>query len=147
MAAKEDAMPLSKEEIEAFLRQPNVAVVATVGPDGEPHAVLIWYEYGDGQIIMHTGPNSRKHRNLRRNDRVSICVDTKTVPYRAVVVYGRASLEEGVDEERLRRMAVAYLGEALGKAYADAFGGQPTVIVRVRPERIVSWDYSRGDRP
>jgi PPOX class probable F420-dependent enzyme len=140
-------MPLSKEEIEAFLRQPIVAVLATVGPDGEPHAVPVWYEYEDGQIIVHTAPNSRKHRNLRRNDRVSICVDTKTAPYRAVVVYGRASLEEGMDEERLRRMAVAYLGEALGNRYADTFGGQPTVIVRVRPERIVSWDYGRGDRP
>ncbi len=139
-------MPLSKEEIEAFLRRPNVAVVATVGPDGQPHAVPTWYEYDDGQIVLHMEPRSRKCRNLRQNDRVSICVDTKTAPYQAVIVYGRASLEMGTDEERSRRMAVAYLGEALGNRYADAFGGE-RVIVRVRPERTVSWDYGRGDRP
>jgi hypothetical protein len=63
-----------------------------------------------------------------------------------VVVYGRASLEVGTDDERSRRMAVAYLGEALGNRYADVFGGE-RVIARVRPERIVSWDYGRGDRP
>ena len=140
-------MPLSKDEIEAFLRRPNVAVVATVGPDGEPHAVPTWYEYDDGQIVLHAGLRSRKYRNLRQNDRVSLCVDTKTAPYQAVVVYGRASLEVGADHERLRRMAVAYLGEAVGNRYAESFGGQPTVIVRIRPERIVSWDYGRGDRP
>jgi len=140
-------MPLSKEEIEAFLRQPNVAVVATVGPDGQPHAVPSWYEYDDGQIVLHMGLRSRRYRNLRGNDRVSICVDTKTAPYRAVVAYGRARLEEGTDDERSRRMAVAYLGEALGNRYADMVRGERLVIVRVRPERIVSWDYGRGDRP
>jgi len=146
MAAKEGAMPLSKGEVEAFLRRRNVAVVATVGPDGEPHAVPTWYEYDNGQIVLHMEPRSRKYRNLRHDDRVSICVDTKTVPYQAVIVYGRASLEVGTDDERSRRMAVAYLGEDLGARYADAFGGE-RVIARVRPERIVSWDYGRGDRP
>jgi hypothetical protein len=147
MAAKEGDMPLSNEEIEAFLRRPNVAVVATVGPDGQPHAVPTWYEYDDGQIVLHAGLRSRKYRNLRQNDRMSICVDTKTAPYQAVVVYGRASLQVGRDDERLRRMAVAYLGDAVGNIYADTVGGEETVIVRVRPERIVSWDYGRGDRP
>jgi len=147
MAAKEGAMPLSKDEIEAFLRRPNVAVVATVGPDGGPHAVPTWYEYDGGQIVLHMGLRSRKYRNLRHNDRVSICVDTKTAPYQAVVVYGRASLEVGADEVRLRRMAVAYLGDTVGNLYADTVSGEEIVIARVRPERIVSWDYGRGDRP
>ena len=79
MAAKEGALPLSKDEVGAFLRRPNVAVVATIGPDGEPHAVPTWYDYDDGQLVLHMDPRSRKHRNLRHNDRVSICVDTKTV--------------------------------------------------------------------
>jgi PPOX class probable F420-dependent enzyme len=140
-------MPLSKEEIKAFLRQPNVAVVATVGRGGEPHAVPTWYEYDDGQIVLHMGLRSRKYRNLRHNDRVSICVDTKTAPYQAVIVYGRASLEVGTDDERSRRMAIAYLGERVGNAYADSVAGERLVIARVRPERIVSWDYGRGDRP
>jgi len=74
-------------------------------------------------------------------------VDTKTAPYKAVIVYGQASLEVGTDDERSRRMAVAYLGEALGNRYADSFGGERLVIIRVRPERILSWDYGRGDRP
>jgi PPOX class probable F420-dependent enzyme len=146
MSAKEGAMPLNNEEIEAFLRRPNVAVVATVGPDSQPHAVPTWYEYDDGQIVLHMDPHSRKYRNLRHNDRVSICVDTKSVPYQAVIVYGQASLEVGTDDERSRRMAVAYLGELLGNRYADAFAGE-RVIARIRPERIVSWDYGRGDRP
>jgi hypothetical protein len=44
-------------------------------------------------------------------------------------------------------MAIAYLGEALGSRYADSLRGERLVIVRVKPERIISWDYGRGDRP
>lgn len=142
-----ETMPLSKDEIEEFLRQPNIAIVATVGADGQPHAVPTWYEYQDGEIVFHTGPRSRKYRNLRRNDQVSICVDTKTPPYKAVVLYGRAVTEVGTDEDRSRRMAVNYLGERLGNRYADSLRGTRLVIVRVKPEKITSWDYGRGDNP
>ena len=140
-------MPLSKDEIEDWLRQPNIAIVATVAADGQPHAVPTWYEYDNGEIIFHTGLQSRKYRNLRQNDRLSICVDTKTPPYKAIVVYGRALLEIGTDDERSRRMAINYLGERLGSRYADSLRGERMVIVRVRPEKVTSWDYGRGDRP
>lgn len=140
-------MPLSKDDIEDWLRQPNIAIVATVAADGQPHAVPTWYEYDNGEIIFHTGLRSRKYRNLRQNDRLSICVDTKTVPYKAIVVYGRAKLEVGTDDERSRRMAINYLGERLGNSYADSLRGERMVIVRVRPEKVTSWDYGRGDRP
>jgi PPOX class probable F420-dependent enzyme len=140
-------MPLTREEIDEFLRAPNVAVVATVDPDGQPHAVPTWYLYEDGEIVFHTGLRSRKYRNLRRNPRVTLCVDVKMAPYRAVVLYGRATIEVRSDEERTRRMAVAYLGEEIGSRYADSLRGERLVVVRVRPERVISWDYGRGDSP
>ena len=140
-------MPLTQEEIDEFLRGPNVAVVATVDPDGQPHIVPTWYLYEDGEIVLHTGLNSRKYRNLRQNARLTVCVDTKTAPYKAVVIYGRAKMEIRTDEEGTRRMAVAYLGEKLGNRYADSLRGQRLVVVRVKPDRVISWDYGRGDRP
>lgn len=141
------AMPLTVEEIDEFLRGPNIAVVATLDPDGQPHAVPTWYLYEDGEVVIHTGVRSRKYRNLRQNPRVTLCVDTKTPPYQAVVLYGRATTEVRTDDERSRRMAVAYLGETAGNRYADALRGEPMVVVRVKPERVISWDYGRGDNP
>jgi PPOX class probable F420-dependent enzyme len=140
-------MPLTRDEIDEFLRAPNVAVVATVDPDGQPHVVPTWYLYEDGEIVLHTGRRSRKYRNLRQNPRVTLCVDSKAAPYKAIVIYGRANLEVRTDEERTRRMAVAYLGEAIGSRYADSLRAERLVVVRVKPDRVISWDYARGDRP
>jgi PPOX class probable F420-dependent enzyme len=144
-------MPLNKEEIEAFLKEPNIAVVATVTPDGTPHAVPTWYEYDEGEIVLHMGLGSRRYGNMKRNDNVTVCIDTRTPPYRAVIIEGRARMKEaayqGTHAERMRRMAVRYLGDAAGNRYADSIEGQRTVIARVAPSRVTSWDYGRRDDP
>jgi PPOX class probable F420-dependent enzyme len=140
-------MAMTQEEIDGFLRAPNIAVVATVDPDGQPHVVPTWYLYEDGEIVFHTGRRSRKYRNLRQNPRVTLCVDSKTAPYKAVVIYGRASMAVRTDAARTQRMAVAYLGESIGTRYADSLRGERLVVVRVKPDRVISWDYARGDRP
>jgi nitroimidazol reductase NimA-like FMN-containing flavoprotein (pyridoxamine 5'-phosphate oxidase superfamily) len=38
-------MPMTKNEIDALLTKPNVAVLAVTGPNGAPHAVPTWYDY------------------------------------------------------------------------------------------------------
>ena len=52
------------EAQEAFLREGNVAVLATVDRRGRAHAAPIWYIYADGVFVMSTGRGSQKHRNI-----------------------------------------------------------------------------------
>jgi PPOX class probable F420-dependent enzyme len=139
-------MPMKKKDIEKLLRKPIVAVVAVTAPDGAPHAVPTWYEYDDGTIVFHTGAEAFKYKCLVRDPRVTLVVDTKKPPYKSVVVKGRATLEEKTDDKRLERMAVAYLGKKLGKAYAKPLKGQKVIVASFKPERTISWDYGK-ERP
>lgn len=136
-------MPMKKKDIEKLLGKPVVAVVAVTAPNGAPHAVPTWYEYDKGQIFFHTGPESFKYKCLVRDPRVTLVVDTKKPPYKSVVVKGRATLEEKIDDQRVERMAHAYLGKKLGKAYARSLKGQKVVVVSFKPEHTVSWDYGK----
>ena len=139
-------MPMKKKDIEKLLRKPIVAVVAVTAPDGAPHAVPTWYEYDDGTIVFHTGAEAFKYKCLVRDPRVTLVIDTKKPPYKSVVVKGRATLEEKTDDKRLERMAVAYLGKKLGKAYAKPLKGQKIIVASFKPERTISWDYG-NERP
>jgi len=136
-------MPMSKEEIDKLLAQPNIAVVAVAAPDCAPHAVPTWYEYQGGEIVFHTAKSAFKYRCLARNPRITLCVDTRKPPYKAVILKGRVRMEERTDEERTERMAIAYLGERDGRAYAHSLKGQKVVVVSFRPTRIISWDYGQ----
>ena len=53
----------------------------------------------------------------------------------------------GKHAEGMRRTAVRYLGEIAGNGYAASIEGQPTVIARVTPSHVTSWDYGRRDDP
>lgn len=139
-------MPMKKKDIEKLLKKPIVAVVAVTAPDGAPHAVPTWFEYADGQIVFHTGPESFKYKCLMHDPRLTLVVDTKTEPYRAVVLKGRATLEEKTDDKRTERMAIEYLGKKLGKAYAKSLKGSKVVVVTFKPARTISWDYGQ-ERP
>ena len=138
-------MPLTRSEIDSFISEPNIAVVSTTGPTGRPHAMPIWYLWRDGKVLFHTGPNSKKMRNLRKNNRISVVVDTKAAPYKVVVIEGTA---RELPEDRVlgREMAIHYLGETMGARYADR-PSEPSTLVEVTPTKVISWDYARESNP
>ena len=139
-------MPMTKKEIDRFLSQPHVAVVAVTAPDGHPHAVPTWYEYRNGTVTFHTDKSAFKYTCLSHDPFVTLVVDTKQPPYKAVILKGRARMVEKIDDQRLQRMAAAYLGPKDGLAYARSLKGSKVVVVSLRAKRQISWDYSR-ERP
>ncbi len=138
-------MPLTPDEIDEFLAEPHIAVVATASAAGVPHAMPIWYLWRDGKVLFHTGGDSKKMRNLRKNPRISVVVDSKVAPYKVVVIEGRASEQPG-DAALAREIAVHYLGERAGARYAEG-SGEPGTLVVVTPAKIISWDYARESNP
>lgn len=138
-------MPLTPQELDAFLSEPHIAVVATSGPKGKPHAMPVWYAWRAGQLLFHTGADSKKLRNLRSNPRISVVIDTKVAPYKVVVVEGRATEAAG-DPELATEIAVHYLGEKLGQRYVEQSGGTGS-LVTVVPDKVISWDYARESNP
>jgi len=137
-------MPMTRREIAQFLVEPNVAVVAVTAPDGSPHVVPTWFEYRRGEAFFVTEASAFKCKCLRRDPRVTLCIDTRKPPnYKAVILKGRATMEERVADELLERMSVAYMGKRAGREYAAQFKNQPMVVVRFKPERVISWDYGK----
>ena len=126
------------EQLEELTRQPLLAVLATVNPDGTPQATPLWYHY-DGRTFNTTSFAHRvKVRNIRKNPKVSLVIVDTANYGKELIVRGTAELvEDGVPEATLRN-AVRYLGEEKGRAEAaELTAGGPRVIIRITPERIV----------
>jgi PPOX class probable F420-dependent enzyme len=136
-------MPMTKRAIDALLKQPHIAVVATTAPDGSPHAVPTWYEYRAGEVVFHTGANAFKYLCLKRNPRITLVVDTREPPYKCVILKGCVTMNRQTDDPRARRMAIAYLGKRNGEAYARSLKGEKLAVVRFKPSRVISWDYGK----
>ena len=134
---------MSDAERDQFLKEPNVAVLATVGPAGA-HAVPIWYLYEDGEFLMSTGRGSQKHRDLKRNPNVTLVVDRRTLPYYAVMARGTAEVGPQLSDEERLRMYVRYLGEEMGRAYVARGSGDDSVSIRLRPRKFIEYHGRAG---
>ena len=121
------------EQAEAFLHEPQVAVLATVDRQGRPHAMPIWYLYEDGVVIMSAGRGSQKHRNLERNPAATLVLDRRETPYFALMVRGTAKIGPPLDAATHRRLAIRYLGEEAGRRYAERTTGHDAISIRLTP--------------
>jgi PPOX class probable F420-dependent enzyme len=140
---------MTKRQRDAFLRGRRVAVLVTIGADGAPVPTPIWYLYRDGAFYFRTAGDARKTENVRRNPRVSICVQDERPPYKALVAYGEAQISE--ERPWLRQaMPRRYLGVigAIGyqSAAREAIEAGTEITLSVRPDRFTSFDFA-ADTP
>lgn len=133
---------MTDAEREEFLKEANVAVIGTVDGRGRPHGAPVWYLYDDGVFRVSTGRGSQKHRNVEANANISLVIDTKQLPYYAVMVQGEAEVKGPLPEEDRLTLAVRYLGEDIGKRYAEmtADGHDETITLHIRPRKLTVYD-------
>ncbi len=94
-------MPTSPlpDELRALLAKPNPAVMATLGPDGNPVSVATWYLLEGDRILVNLDSGRKRLDHLRRDPRVSLTVLDEANWYTHVSVQGR--VVELVDDEGL----------------------------------------------
>jgi len=97
-----------------LLESDALAHLVTLNPDGSPQVSCVWVGLEGDEIVAAHLNEQQKLRNVRRDPRVALSVETPvTNPIglrEYLVVHGRASVEEGGAPELLQELAYTYLG-------------------------------------
>lgn len=143
---------MSPGEIDEFIASRRTATLATLGADGQPHLVAMWFGYLDGHLWFETKAKSQKAVNLRRDPRVSVLVEDGDTydTLRGVALEGHA--EFTTDPDALQRLGVDIWERYYGDYDAEA---EPMVAamlhkriaVRVDVARTRSWDHRKLGLP
>lgn len=116
--SRRDAITMDAGEIEAFLDEQRTVVLGTIGVDGRPHLVGMWFVVLDGTIHMWTYEASQKTRNLERDPRATLLAEAGDTYDTLRGVMLTADVELIRDADR-----VVEIGLAIGGRYA---GGLPS---------------------
>jgi PPOX class probable F420-dependent enzyme len=154
MAKKRDQIKMSADQIVRFLDEQRVMSVSTIGRDGWPHVTALWYLMRDSEPWIYTYAKSQKVRNLERDPRATLLVETghEYNELSGVMLKARAELHRDLE-------TVAVVAEDLFRRYQD--GGAAAidaatreslraqaakrVAVQFHVQQIVSWDHSKLD--
>ena len=125
-------------EARALLESDAVAHIVTVNPDGSPQVTLAWVGLEGDEIVFATLPDQRKLRNLRRDPRVALSVETTRVNEwglrEYLVVHGTARVTEGGGPDLLQRLAHTYLGPEV--VFPGMPNPPPGFVTRIIPEAV-----------
>ena len=162
MASRRDEIKLSVDEQMELLGSERVAIVSSLGPRGWPHSMPMWFTLRDprGEVLpdgpekelwMWTYAKSQKARNLERDPRATVLVETgfEYTELRGVQIEAEAELIS--DPE-----AVFEFGKELTIRYAEGIdsieGDAATalqaqaakrVAIRFEPRRVATWDHRK----
>ncbi|MCD4526043.1 pyridoxamine 5'-phosphate oxidase family protein [Nocardioides sp. cx-173] len=148
MANQRAQIVMSHDEVVEFLHQQRSATVATLGPQGRPHLVGMWYAVHDGHVWIETKAKSQKVVNLRRDPTMSFLVEAGHTydQLRGVALEGTGVVVEDPDVvwdvcvNVFERYNAPYTEEL--KPLVELMA-KNRVVVRLDPVRTRSWDHRK----
>lgn len=149
--SRRDQIRMDADEVRMLLEEERIAVVSTIGPRGWPHSMPLWYVPREDGLWAWTYAKSQKVKNLERDSRATVLVETGTEygELRGVMIEARAHLHRNFD-------TVLAFAEELTLRYAEGIssveGDARQALVRQAPKRVTihfeeirsnNWDHRR----
>jgi PPOX class probable F420-dependent enzyme len=139
---------MTDEEVADFLAEQRTVICATNGRDGWPHLMPLWYVVRDGELWSWTYAKSQKVRNIERDDRVTLQVETGEAyeELRGVMIKARAVLHrETGDVAALGTEIFTRYGAGSSEDIEQMVAGQAPkrVALQFVVESLASWDHRK----
>lgn len=147
--SRRDQIRMSGAEVRAFLEAGRDLQVASINADGTPHLVTMWYELDVDDVCFWTYAKSQKVVNLRRDPRITVLVATGDVyeELKGVSITGHAEVVDGLDDVLAfgQHLYAKYWGPVDSDVVREGVRAMGTkrVVIRVKAEKVVSWDHSK----
>jgi PPOX class probable F420-dependent enzyme len=149
--SRRDQIQMSDDDVRELLAEERIAVVSSLGPRGWPHSMPMWFVVRDGDLWVWTYAKSQKVRNLERDPRATVLVETghEYGELRGMMIEAEAEVHRdfetviGFAEELTVRYA-----EGISSVEGDAKKGLEAqapkrVAIHFRPVRTATWDHRK----
>lgn len=152
--SRRDQIQMTPDEVRRFIDSKKTITIVSNGVGGFPHPMPMWFARDpDDSIRMATYRTSQKIKNIQRDPRVSLLCETgvEYAELRGVVIYGHAELIDDFTLAVDTLLRAGGRGEGLPKDPVAAKQIQEAMrknaekryVIRVKPERVVSWDHAK----
>jgi len=150
MPSRRDQIKLSDDQLAELIEGERIAIVSSIGPRGWPHSMPLWYVPRDGEIWIYTYAKSQKVKNLERDARATLLIETghEYAELRGVEIEAEAEIHRDLDTvfEMAKALTSRYAGGAqVDDAAAAALRAQARkrVAIQFAPVCVATWDHRK----
>ena len=130
--------------LDKFLKTQKILRLATVDQKGTPHIVPVWYLYSGKKFYVGTNTRTQKIKNIKKNKRVSLCIDTGI---HSPKIYG--VMTKGVAELILEKNQISKITKKILRRYfktlenksAKELLRETNCIIQINPKKLTVWSY------
>jgi PPOX class probable F420-dependent enzyme len=149
--SRRDQIKLSEAELSELLEGARIVVVSSLGPRGWPHSMPMWFVPRAGEVWIWTYAKSQKVRNLERDPRATLLIETghEYGELRGAMIEAEAEIhrDPGTVVGFAEELTVRY-AEGISSVGADAKAALEAqapkrVAIRFRPARTATWDHRK----
>jgi PPOX class probable F420-dependent enzyme len=151
MPSRRDQIKLTEDQQRELIDRERIVVVSSLGPRGWPHVMPLWYVPRDGEIWIWTYGKSQKAKNLERDPRATLLIETgiEYQELRGVQIEAEAELIRDIDRivDFGKDLTIRY-GEGIESVDDAAAAGlraqaPKRVAIHFHPKRIATWDHRK----
>ena len=127
-----------------FLKIQKILRLSTIDKSNFPHITPVWYRYSGGKIYIGTDTKNQKIKNLKKNNRVSFCVDIGINAPDIYGVMGQGTANIILEVTKVKRIAKKILlkyFKTLENKSAKQLLGNTDCIIQIVPEKFSMWNY------
>ncbi len=133
---------LADDRVQRYLGTKEVVTLATLGADGAPRGMAMWFLHTPDAILMLSVANLQKERDLRRDPRVAVVAESVGADnaIRGVTVRGRAEfLAESPERKALVDQFLAKYHPRLERLWGARTMPTNRVMFKIVPSHVRSW--------
>jgi PPOX class probable F420-dependent enzyme len=126
-------MPLD-EDVQRLAKEPNLATVVTLMPDGQPQALLTWIDTDGEHLLVNTEPQRQRARNVQRDPRITVLIHSRENPWDWAEVRGR--VVDTISGDEARRHIDELSQRYVGTNYQNPIGPDGRIMLVIEPTKV-----------
>ena len=127
-----------------FLKEQKILHLATIGKNKTPHISPVWYRYSGKKFYIGTNTTRQKIKNLKRNNRVSFCVDVGISAPNIYGIMGQGNTNLILENTKVKSIAKKILlryFKSLENKSAKELLDDTDCIIEIIPDKVTVWNY------
>src|SRR5215510_3842620 len=133
------SQPVSKLSDAAvkLLEEKNLLYIGTINRDGSSQITPVWVDTDGTHVLVNTAVGRVKHRNVTRDPRVTLAVNTPSDFYDVALIKGRVveQVTGPAADKHIDKLAKKYIGKDVYPWHNEK---EKRVILKILPERVMT---------